>query len=367
MNRMLRRAFTLIELLVVIAIIAILIGLLLPAVQRVREASYRSKCSNNLKQMALACIALHDAQGAFPPGLGAVGDKNWQAPHSPEVVCYPNKLVRNLSSPAPTSGMALRVASWQTHILPYMEWQALYDKMPQTNATGGEAPANAAFWKANIGPDMLQCPSEPRYDRTNGFSEAQPTSCYAGVAGSSIFDVGGSNSTADGILHWRAAVTVEMISDGTSHTAMIGERPADPVQTWGWWHTTTGICPSCTNYVYDPIAGTANLQASPYGNAQDVSNTPCTYPVAPNYFAIYKKPGPRATTGASSTGAILFNFCDFNRFYSAHQGGASWAFADGSVRWIPYEAYKIVRAIGTRNGNQKLGPDEATLDFSIIE
>src|SRR5262245_45532135 len=92
----LKKGFTLIELLVVIAIIGVLIGLLLPSVQKVREAANRTKCTNNLKQIGLACWTYYDTNNRFPPGGGAKGSGNGL-------------------------GTGTDWGSWVVYILPYLE------------------------------------------------------------------------------------------------------------------------------------------------------------------------------------------------------------------------------------------------------
>src|SRR5262245_15126755 len=109
------RAFTLIELLVVIAIIAVLIGLLLRAVQKVREAAARMSCQNNLKQLALACHSYHDVNNLFPPGGYFIADAT-----------------SNGWSPAPDGWLAQK-GSWLTFTLPYMEQDNIWKNIPNKN------------------------------------------------------------------------------------------------------------------------------------------------------------------------------------------------------------------------------------------
>jgi prepilin-type N-terminal cleavage/methylation domain-containing protein/prepilin-type processing-associated H-X9-DG protein len=217
-------AFTLIELLVVIAIIAILIGLLLPAVQKVREASMTTQCRNNLKQIGLALHNYHDGNGTFPPGhwvVGPLGDGGNNSTY------YSN---------------------WAIYILPYVEQDNLYkqynNNLPNWN------PANTAVVQTYL--SVYTCPSDRNYKQIVQPGSAPPlqsgnfrymTGSYRGMSGRSAtgFDQWAgypsevivnlrANAGYRGLLHTDGPATglsgerMTNVSDGTSNTIAVGER-----------------------------------------------------------------------------------------------------------------------------------------------
>jgi prepilin-type N-terminal cleavage/methylation domain-containing protein len=192
-----RSAFTLIELLVVIAIIAILIGLLLPAVQKVREAAARMKCANNLKQLGLALHSYHDAIGRFP----ASG-------------------VLTLAKPVPSTNAPANHHTWLTFLLPYVEQDNLYK---QTNI-------NAVAWgQAIVGTDvsLLRCPSDPGYGKSDETWGIAVTN-YAGSEGyhwwpTAVFNPGTGTGDYSGLFACTRTFKFADVTDGTSNVVAIAE------------------------------------------------------------------------------------------------------------------------------------------------
>ena len=199
-----RRAFTLIELLVVIAIIAILIGLLLPAVQKIREAANRMKCSNNLKQMVIGLHNREGALGSFPPAYEAPGfNPGW---------------------------------GWSTFLLPYVEQDNLYRmlnvdtlKFGQLNLSSAQVnpatPAQTPLGQTKL--VLFRCPSdtgpELNPERLN-FA----TSNYRAVAGPTTYPIFQENLDMGGVMYQNSQIRLTDITDGTSNTLAVGECILDP-------------------------------------------------------------------------------------------------------------------------------------------
>lgn len=208
--------FTLVELLVVIAIIGILIGMLLPAVQQVREAARRTKCMNNLKQIGLALHNHHDSFHYFPPGALAYLNDGTLIP-------------KGLSGSGPSRTAVTGGWGWGTFILPFIEQQALFDQLAPQGPNFPSAPTPLTRSVLSV----FQCPSDAigeLHTATalggNGVSDGHARSSYVGVCGSG----GGANYNQNqpphqqGVFGYNTRTRMASISDGTSNTMMVVER-----------------------------------------------------------------------------------------------------------------------------------------------
>ncbi len=309
-----RSGFTLIELLVVIAIIAVLIGLLLPAVQKVREAANRMKCSNHIKQLVLGMHNYESAHGAFPPGLP----------------------------------IFFRAHSPQSLMLPYLEQENVannlvnYDRspVPVTIPVPDDGSANHAAAQVSI--PIFHCPSDIEQVPGSEFSGLN----YVGCTGTGTVNQGWLED-ADGIFRQERPLKIMAIRDGTSNTAAISET------TKGGGVRSDGTDPR-RYYREVPL-----VFMPPYFTA-DICAASTTY---------RGNRGERWTVGRYGDGGL------YNHYYlpndatpdcinavggagwtaarSLHTGGVNIGWADGSVRFISQNLELAAwRALATREGGE---------------
>jgi prepilin-type N-terminal cleavage/methylation domain-containing protein/prepilin-type processing-associated H-X9-DG protein len=324
-----RGGFTLVELLVVIALIAVLLGLLLPAVQKVREAASRIQCQNNLKQLALACHNYHDAYGYLPPGgvFNPPGDTHYNQ------------------------------GGWTFYVLPFMEQDNVFRQVPNL----GVPFQNAVIDAINAGllpPKLpyLRCPSDgDLLDRPlTNYAGSQGPQCWHGTNCGGRYDLYQKycNGTSDNVPvplnpptypgytaspnlgktldasqvrgmfgTYGPRITFAMATDGTSNTLLLGENLPSQNQSrnpGGHW---AGAGPGRALTTIIPI----------------------------NHYTDYL--AADGCTAAPSRYYASANMAD--GFKSRHSGGVNFAFADGSIHFVSQAIdHQVYQYLGCRNDGQ---------------
>jgi prepilin-type processing-associated H-X9-DG protein len=289
---------TLVELIVTIGLIGALIGLLMPAVQKVRDASARSSCLNNLRQVGIALHNYHAQHGQFPTG----GTPDPKSPHFSSV-------------------------TWMVQILPHVDQRVLWERTQQALVTHPLDPlANPPHVGLATVVKVYLCPVDGR------LTTALTGRDLIAQAYTSFIGVSGSGRTGGGVLGIVPGTRTSDVMDGTSSTLMVGERPPPATLQAGSWYSRIAPVNGAWGWLYGP---SEDMPVNSYPTPGD----PC---VGPLEF------GP----------GRVDNPCDRHHHWSLHAGGANFTFADGSVRFIGYNARPLIPALATRAGGEVVSVPE---------
>jgi prepilin-type N-terminal cleavage/methylation domain-containing protein/prepilin-type processing-associated H-X9-DG protein len=320
-----RFAFTLIELLVVIAIIATLIGLLLPAVQKVRESASRIKCANNLKQVGLAVHNYQGAMGRFPP-----------------------------AGTYPVGGTSADSYSVHARILPYVEQANLY-QLVDLNASATSQPTVTA---QRI--PIYFCPSDPNVAPRNSNPPRFPTSYAANVGSWFVLDPA-TGQCGDGAFPMNAGTTPADFTDGMSNTVGFAE-----VKVFGAYLLGTGSLPAGAPPPLSPAAlvamgGSLKTQVTHTGWTEGQTfQTGVTFVFPQNTIVPYTSSGTTYDVDwvSSRDGSSANRSFAAMTSRSFHPGAVNVLFMDGSVRTASNSTSQAAWwAAGTRNGGEVIGLD----------
>jgi prepilin-type N-terminal cleavage/methylation domain-containing protein/prepilin-type processing-associated H-X9-DG protein len=335
MNRSSHRpGFTLIELLVVIAIIGILIALLLPAVQKVRDAANRTKCQNNMKQMGIVLHAYHDTNNSFPSG---VENPSEQPP------------------PPAGNGKEPNIGyhpwwSWMATSMQYYEQDNLYKQADEWAHSGGKnywpwpdkMYGNAANPALSVVVKVWTCPADSRTDLAVDVYEPPPFDEHFVVAFTEYLGVSGIeqiNSSPDklGMLFIHSKVRMAEVTDGLSNTLLVGERPPSRDLVFGWWFAGAGYGNGADQIgTGDVVLGARELKYVPFIRAFADTKPESCKKQDTDYIGL--KPG------------TIIDDCDQAHFFSLHSGGGNFLLGDGSVRFISYSLDQLtLEALCTKN------------------